>query len=69
MKQTNEGQLLPLSQRKTQRELERRAERISVRAALSREHGMTRAVAVKAYKVTSGGFFRRLGWLLFGIGR
>lgn len=60
------NQLKPLKNRLTDEQLRARAAKTAVRAQLSREHAITRGIAVSCYSVLTRGLVGRLKWLLRG---
>ena len=64
------GQLNPLEDRMSQHQLAKRAAKIEARHTvaqqLSREHAITRGVAVGCLQVLQRGLWGRLKWLLRG---
>lgn len=69
-KRTNGHELLPLEKRMTKHELDRRQykreDRATFRQQISKEHAMTRGLAVVAMNVLGRGFWGRMKWLFLG---
>ncbi len=63
---TLEGQLVPLKQRTSPHQQEKRSERNEYRSNLAKQHAITRGAAVTVLQTLQRGFFGRLKWLLLG---
>jgi hypothetical protein len=63
---TRRGQLKPLEKRMSSKQMAYRAAKTAVRAQISRDHAITRGIAVSALQVLQRGFWGRLRWLLRG---
>jgi len=61
---TNEGQLRPLEDRVTDKQMERRTQKMATR--IGRDHALTRGAVVQMGQILSRGLFGRLKWLLVG---
>lgn len=62
----NHSQLAPLTQRMTKEQLVAREARLAYRRGISREHGLTRGLAMNGFALRHQGFFGRLWWLATG---
>lgn len=60
------ARLAPLTQRMTKDQLVAREARLAYRRGISREHGLTRGLAMNGFALRHQGFFGRIWWMLTG---
>lgn len=60
------AKLAPLNERMTKEQLVVREARLAYRRGISREHGMTRGLAMNGFILRHQGFLGRLWWLISG---